>query len=168
MLAHASLQTILTVVLMFFGFFMVMIFISATTSAMQSTDSKALLNGDRLDKMFRYLAYKGVPSDLIAKIIAFYEYQMTSSASLAQMEVFCRQQQSLPVPFPRHCCSQAYGSLCLQEFHSLPSSMYTQLTMELNRNVLRGCRLWTALPWEVVMPLMKELKPHAFPPGEVS
>ncbi|KAL1523688.1 hypothetical protein AB1Y20_018620 [Prymnesium parvum] len=132
-------ETVLTIVLMFFGFFMVMIFISATTSAIQSTDSKALLKGDRLDKMFRYLAYKGVPSDLIAKIIAFYEYQMTSSASLAQME----------------------------EFHSLPSSMYTQLTMELNRNVLRGCRLWTALPWEVVMPLMKELKPHAFPPGEV-
>ena len=50
---------------------------------------------------------------------------------------------------------------------ALPPSMHTQLTMELNRNVLKGCTLWSALPWEVVMPLMKELKPHVFPPGQV-
>ena len=58
------------------------------TAALQSSDSKALLKGDKLDKIHRYLEYKKVPPELVGRIIAFYEYQMTSSVSLSQMEEF--------------------------------------------------------------------------------
>ena len=47
-----------------------------------------MLKGDKLDKIHSYLEYKKVPPELVGRIIAFYEYQMTSSVSLSQMEEF--------------------------------------------------------------------------------
>jgi len=117
---------------------MAMIFISATTSALQSSDSKQLLKGDKLEKIWRYLEYKKVPMSLCQQIIEFYEYRMTSSVSLSQMD----------------------------EFRELPTTMHTKLTMELNKNVLQGCSLWAALPAELVLPMMRELKPMVFPPKQ--
>jgi len=114
-----------------------MIFISATTSALQSQDAKSALSQQKLEKIHRYLEYKEVPLALCSKILEYYEYQMTSSVTLAQMV----------------------------EFKELPSSMHTQLTMELNRNVLKKCHLWAMLPWEVVIALMAELTPIVFPPN---
>ena len=35
----------------------------------------------------------------------------------------------------------------MMEFKELPGQMYTRLTMELNRNVLKNCKLWSTLPW---------------------
>ena len=32
--------------------------------------------------------------------------------------------------------------------------------------MLQGCALWAALPPELVLPMMRELKPLVFPPNE--
>lgn len=39
--------------------------------------------------------------------------------------------------------------------------------MELNRNVLQKCSLWSLLPWEVVVTLMAKLVPVVFPPNHL-
>eukprot|EP00966_Prymnesium_polylepis_P162513 3756143-Prymnesium_polylepis.1 len=129
-------EVLVTTVTMFLGFFMGMIFISATTSALQSQDAKSALSHQKLEKINRYLEFKKVPVALSGKVLEYYQYQMTSSVSLAQMV----------------------------EFKELPANLQTQLTMELNRNVLLRCSLWEMLPWDVVVALMAELSPKVFPP----
>ena len=77
-----------TIVTMFVGFFMGMIFISATTSALQSQDAKSAIGQQKLEKIFNYLMYKQVPAALCGKILEYFEYSLTSSVSLSQMSEF--------------------------------------------------------------------------------
>jgi len=132
-------EVVVTLICMFVGFFMVMIFISSTTSALQSQDAKSALSQQKLEKVWRYLAYKKVPLELSSRILEYFNYVMTSSVTLSH----------------------------IPEFKKLPANMQRQLSMELNRNVLQKCALWAMLPWEVVLTLMSTLRPTVFPPNHV-
>ncbi|KAL1498823.1 hypothetical protein AB1Y20_014126 [Prymnesium parvum] len=132
-------EVVVTLISMFLGFFLGMIFISATTSALQYQDSKTALSQQKLEKIWRFLEYKKVNITLCRQILEYYKYLTTSSVTLSQMA----------------------------EFKELPLSLQKNLMMELNRNVLQKCPLWSALPWEVVVKLMSQLLPMVFPPDHV-
>ena len=87
---------------------------------------------------------------------------MTSSVTLAQMVEFKELPSSMHTQVPDYeWLSGCIGTMvdCSILFR------WWQLTMELNRNVLKKCHLWAMLPWEVVIALMAELTPIVFPPN---
>lgn len=99
----------MTLISMFLGFFLGMIFISATTSALQyqasascqlprrvrshaaprpPQDSKTALSQQKLEKIWRFLEYKKVNITLCRQILEYYKYLTTSSVTLSQMAEF--------------------------------------------------------------------------------
>ena len=81
-------ESILTTACMFIGLLLNAYIISALNQALASMNAKRQLTGKQLDSIKTYLVLKAVPPALRARIMEYYEYLLTSSAALQDMNMF--------------------------------------------------------------------------------
>jgi len=68
-------QTFVTIVVVSIGLLINVLFISATTTALQNMDAKFSAGRQKVEAISKYLLFKKVPTKLTTKIVDYYEYQ---------------------------------------------------------------------------------------------
>jgi len=102
-----TLEAFITVLTMFVGAIMNAYVISSLTTALQSMNSKRELTGKQLEGIRNYLVLKAVPGDLRSRILEYYEYHLTSSASLASSIDFSQMPGNLATLSPSRSTSDS-------------------------------------------------------------
>ena len=133
-----SIEALVTIFTMFFGLLLNAFVISSLTTALSSMNSKKELAGKQLDAIRNYLLVKGVPTDLRARILEYYEYLFTSSAALADLNLF----------------------------NNMPPALHAQLNLAVNRKLAARCAFFRDVSNASLVTLISDLKPLVFVPGQ--
>jgi len=112
--------------------------ISSLTTALASMDSKRELTGKQLDLIRNYLLIKGVPADLRSRVLEYYQYLFTSSAALADLNMFS----------------------------NMPPALNAQLNLSVNRRLVARCTFFRDVSNASLITLIAELQPLVFVPGQ--
>jgi len=133
-----GIETLVTTFTMFWGLMLNALVISSLTTALASMDSKRELTGKQLDLIRNYLLIKGVPADLRSRVLEYYQYLFTSSAALADLDMFS----------------------------NMPPALNAQLNLSVNRKFVARCAFFRDVSNASLVTLIAELQPLVFVPGQ--
>lgn len=85
-----SLEAFVTTFTMFGGLLLNAFVISSLTAALSSMNAKKEFASKQLEAIKSFLLIKSVPSEIRHRILEYYEYHFTSSAALAELNMFSR------------------------------------------------------------------------------
>ena len=93
----------------------------------------------KLEDISNFLLMKRIPTELSSNILDFVEYQLKSSKS----------------------------ALHESGVDDLPPELGFRLMIELHKDVIKKCPLFTSLPPNILLPVLRDLKPMIFVPGQL-
>ena len=134
-----ALESIATTFAMFVGLLLNAYVISSLTAALASMNSKKELAGKQLEAIKQYCMIKGVQADLRSRILEYYEYVFTSSAALAEMDMFSQ----------------------------MPPALNAQLSLSVGRRLVARCSFFRDVTNASLIMLISAMAPFVFVPGQV-
>jgi len=134
-----ALEAFVTTFTMFGGMLLNAFIISSLTTALASMNAKKELTGKRLEGIRSFLLIKSVPADIRSRILEYYEYLFTSSAALAELNMFSR----------------------------MPPALNAVLNLAVNRKLTARCPLFSKLTSASLLTLIADLQPLVFVPGQM-
>ena len=105
-----GLEAFVTTFTMFGGLLLNAFVISSLTTALASMNAKKEFAGKQLEAIKAFLLIKAVPSEIRHRILEYYEYHFTSSAALAELNMFSRCARASPIVLQK-CTIPAAGLL---------------------------------------------------------
>jgi len=133
------LESMLTTTTMFFGLLLNAFVISSLTQAFASMNSKKQLMGKQLGQIKTVLATKGISGAVRARILEYFEFQLTSTAAIDKLALFER----------------------------MPPTLSAQLALANHRRLVARCALFGDVSNASLVTLLGELHAVVFVPGEL-
>ena len=132
------MESLVTTSTMFFGLLLNAFVISSLNQALASMNASKQFTGKQLEMIKSYLLVKQVPSSLRGRVMEFYEYLLSSSAALEDLNMF----------------------------NSLPPALTAQLNISTHRRLLANCAFFKGVSNGSLIALIAELKALVLIPSQ--